>query len=92
MRLLSSPARDDDSLHRQTVFLASVADKCKDFDWSSHDGAQWLSAQEWAEMTTTGTLENENAARLVALAHSTPRDQVAPVEVIAMELEALKVL
>ncbi|ELR18648.1 uncharacterized protein ACA1_392940 [Acanthamoeba castellanii str. Neff] len=88
----NSPSNPNPTGFIKVVFLASVAEKFKDFDWSSHGGAQWLSAQEWAEMTTTGTLENENAARLVALAHSTPREQVAPVGVIAMELEALKVL
>jgi hypothetical protein len=77
------------------VYLASVASGPKD----GVEGAQWLTAQEWAELSSMPSNDqgaapawaNANCAHVVALAHSTPRDQIAPVDVIAMEYDSLKV-
>lgn len=75
----------------QVIFLASVAEKFKDVNLESFEGMMWMDAQQWASLTSDDVAES-SVQRVIALAHSTPPDQVAPVGIIAMELESLQVL
>jgi len=71
------------------VYLASVAEKSQGVDLSRFECLKWMSAAEWKGLKEDEIENGAYVKYLVSLAHLTPRNQLAPTNLIAMMWDPL---